>query len=466
MPQIERNEEQANVQVAESTPIYYGWIIVGACFVIIALVSPIISSFSVFYVAVLQDFHWSRGSTAIALSLHLVIGGIASPFAGDLIDRYGPRRVMPIGALLTASALMWLSQSTALWHFYIAFGVIAAIGSVMLHIVPLTTIVSHWFVRNRGTAIGIVAAGSGVGQLSLPLLQYLISRIGWRNSYFLLGLAILVIPTALIWLFLYSHPADRGLSSDDEMKPRRKRKIVEVVVEAEGEVLERKRGIMRKGEVVILDKEWAEKEWTVGKAVRTFRFWALTLVMAMFAAGFFLISVHLVAYLTDKRYSPVMAASVMGLQGLINVVGKFVGGVLCDRIGREKTLTLSIAIFVGCIVLLNIGGIVFSPLAIYTFTIFYGMGYGMALPALMASAADLFQGKHFGAILGVMILGGFTGGAIGTWMGGYFFDLTQAYQVNFWVAALVMLISAGLIWKARPSRVRLIVPASSITKNH
>jgi MFS family permease len=364
---------------------------------------------------------------------------------------------MPIGALLTASALMWLSQSTALWHFYVAFGVVAAIGSVMLHIVPLTTIISNWFIRNRGTAIGIVAAGSGVGQLSLPLLQYLISRIGWRNTYFLLGAAILVIPTTLIWLFLYGRPEDRGLSSDDEMSLRRKRQSVDVILEAGGKVLERKQGIIRKREVVILDKEWAEREWTVGKAVRTFRFWALTLVIAMFAAGFFLISVHLVAYLTDKRYSPVMAASVVGLQGLINVIGKFVGGVLCDRIGREKTLTFSIAIFIACIVLLNIGGLFFSPLAIYAFTIFYGMGYGMALPALMTSAADLFQGKHFGAILGVMIFGGFFGGAIGTWLGGYFFDLTHAYQVNFWVAGLAMVVSAALIWKARPSRVRLVM---------
>jgi MFS family permease len=137
-----------------------------------------------------------------------------------------------------------------------------------------------------------------------------------------------------------------------------------------------------------------------------------------------------------------------------------VGGLLCDRIGREKTLTLSIIIFISCIVLLNIGGVIFSPLAIYAFTVLYGMGYGMALPALMASAADLFQGKHFGSILGVMILGGFTGGAVGTWLGGYFFDLTNAYQVNFWVAGLVMLISGALIWKARPSRVRLVVSAA------
>jgi MFS family permease len=457
-----REAEEAEARVIEqpahsSGRIYYGWVVVAASFVVIALISPLIASFPLFYVAVLQDFNWSRGSTAIAMSLHLVLGGLAAPLAGGLIDRYGPRKVMPAGALITGGALLWLSRSTAMWEFYVGFGVVAAVGSSLLHVVPLTTVISNWFVRNRGTAIGVVTAGSGAGQLVLlPMLQYLITNLGWRNSYLALGIAILTIPSVLIWLFLYSRPSDRGLSSDEEMIPRRKRKKVNVVIEEDGQEIARKAGIIRKSEVIILDQEWAEKDWTVGKATRTFRFWALTLVMAMFAAGFFLISVHLVAYLTDKGYSADLASVVVALQGFINIGGKFFGGFLCDRIGREKTLTLSIAIFVACIVLLNMGGFITSSVIIYAFAVLYGLGYGMALPALMASASDLFQGRHFGAILGVFILGGYFGGAIGTWMGGHFFDLTQAYQVNFLVAALAMFISAALIWKARPGRVRFV----------
>jgi MFS family permease len=440
--------------------IYYGWVVVAACFVVLALNAPLLASFSMFYVPVLNEFHWSRGSTAIAVAIHLVVSGLAGPFAGGLVDRYQARRVMPVGAIVMGGALVWLSQSTALWHFYVAFGVVAAIGSALIHITPLTTIVSNWFVRHRGTAIGIVSAGSGAGQLILlPLLQYLIDHIGWRRSYLVLGVLILVIPTALIWLFLHNRPEDRGLSAEAEMQPRRQRPRVDVVVEEDGRVIERKTGFIRKNEVIILDQEWAETDWTIRKAVRTFRFWALTVVTAMFATGFFLISVHLVAYLVDKGYSSILAASIMGFQGFINIAGKFVGGLLCDRIGREKTLTFSVATFIACIVLLNVGGVVVSPALIYVFAIFYGLGYGMALPALITSAADLFQGKHFGSILGVIILGGFIGGALGSWMGGYFFDLTQNYRVNFWVAAVVMVISGLLIWRARPSRVRLVTSA-------
>ncbi|MGH9901024.1 MAG: MFS transporter [Pyrinomonadaceae bacterium] len=460
---MEQSDVRSEAPAARAAgPVYYGWVVVAVCFAVMTLISPVVAAFSIFYVAVIRDLGWSRGDTAIAMSIYLVVNGLAAPFAGGLIDRYGPRKVMPVGALVTAGALAWLSQVTALWQLYVAFGVIAAAGCAMLHIVPLTTVVSQWFVRNRGTAIGIVAAGQGVGQVLMPLLQYLIDQFGWRGAYLVLGAVILTVPTTLVLLFLDRRPEDRGLSVEDETGLVRARGKVASGDGAEKAPAGPKAEAARKREVVILDREWAGTAWTVGKAVKTFRFWALTSVMALFAAGFLMISVQLVAYLTEKGYSPVVAASVVSLQGLVNVVGRFAGGTLSDRIGREKTLTLSVSSFIVCLLLLNAAGSSVGPAVIYAFAIFYGMGSGMTLPALMASAADLFQGKHFGSILGVITLGGFSGGAVGAWLGGYFFDLTQAYLVNFLAAGAVMIVSASLMWKARPGRVRFvrIAPAS------
>ena len=437
--------------------LYYGWVVLTVCVTVIAVISPVIPSFSLFYVAVLKDFAWNRGSMAMAMSIHLVLTGAASPLAGALIDRFDPRRVMPFGALITGVALIWLSRGATLWHFYLAFGVLAAIGTAMLHIVPLTTIVSNWFVVNRGTAIGIVTAGSGAGQLFLlPLIEYLIHRVGWRNTYLALGAMIMVIPSALILLFLYRRPEDRGLSAENETGPKQKHTPIRPQAQENTGP-----NVSPDKDLVIFDKNWAETDWTIGKAIHTFRFWAIALVMAMFGAGFFITSVHLVAYLLDKGYSSILAASVVGLQGFITIIGTIVGGTLSDRIGREKTLTVSIAVFISCIVLLNICGVIQSSILVYAFAVLYGMGYGMAQPALMASAADLFEGQHFGSILGIIILGAFGGGAIGTWLGGYFFDLTQGYQINFLVAAATMLVSAGLIWIARPGRVRIVRTAQA-----
>ncbi|HLE61962.1 MAG TPA: MFS transporter, partial [Pyrinomonadaceae bacterium] len=298
------DREKLGTYAHAATKLYYGWVIVAVCFVVLGLISLVISSFPLFYVPVLQNFNWSRGSTAIMMSIYLIVSGITAPFAGGLIDRFGPRRVMPLGAFATGCAMLWLSRSTALWHFYVAFGVIAALGSAMLYIVPVTAIVSNWFVRHRGTAIGIVTASPGTSQLLLlPPLQFLINRIGWRSSYLVLGAVILLIPTILIRLLLYGRPSDRGLSVEDEMGLRKRTRGDPTPVE-EGQKPR------RRTELVILDKVWAETDWTIGKAVRTFRFWALTLMMATFTIGFFLISVHLVAFLTDKGYSSLVAASV------------------------------------------------------------------------------------------------------------------------------------------------------------
>ncbi len=435
--------------------IYYGWIVVATCFIVIALVAPLVASFSIFQVPVLDEFKWSRGSFAIALSIHLSFAGIAAPFAGGLIDRFGPRRVMPIGALLTALALILMSRSTSIWHFYVAYGLMAAAGSSLLQHVPLTTLLANWFVRHRGAAIGIVSAGSGAGQLALlSLMQLLIKNIGWRQTYLVFGLTILAIPTTLILLFLHTRPEDRGLSIEDELGRRHGHDEAGVMAETGREESEQSNRGGRRSEMVILDKKWVEVDWALGKASRTFRFWALTIVMALFSAGLLLVSVQLVAYLGDKGYGPILIASVVGIQGGLNMLGEFIGGFLCDRIGREKTLTLSLVIFVAGIVLLNLAGIFINPALVYVFTLFYGLGFGMAVPTLMISASDLFQGKHFGSILGVIVLGGYFGGAIGAWLSGRLFDLTHAYQVNFLIAGLAMLISAALIWKARPGSVR------------
>jgi MFS family permease len=436
--------------------IYYGWIVVAACFLVIAPVMPLmLPSFGIFQVPILDEFHWDRGDFAIALAIHMVFSGLAAPVAGGLIDRFGPRRVMPVGALMTALALILMSRGGALWHFYVAFGLMAAAGSSLLQIVPLTTLVSNWFARHRGTAIGIVSAGTGAGQLALlPMVKLLIDQIGWRHTYLFFGLVILVIPTTLILLFLHTRPEDRGLSIEDESGRRRGRDEADAKTEAGGGKPEQGNRGGGQTEVVILNKEWAEVAWTLGKASRTFRFWTLALVMTIFSAGMLLVSVQLVAYLGDKGYSSIIVASFLFLQGALNMAGEFFGGFLCDRIGREKTLTLSLFSFCAGIGFLNLAGVVSSPTLVYVFTLFYGIGQGMVAPALMTSASDLFQGKHFGSILGMIFLGGYFGGAFGAWLGGRLFDLTGAYQVNFLISVLAMLVSAALIWWVRPGSVR------------
>lgn len=413
------------------------------------LAAPLLASFSIFYVALLNDLKWSRADTALALAIFMVVTGLAGPVSGWLFDRYKPKWVMSIGTISTALALLWLSQIEAQWEFYLAYGVLASAGSALIHIVPLTSIVSKWFIRHRGLAIGIVTGGQGVGQVCMPILQYAIDHIGWRQTYLIIGALLLFVPTTLIVLFLERRPEDRGLTLVDERLPWHGTRPTDAIdpslVKAE-----------RRRDVIVVDPDWAGIDWTVGKAVRTSRFWTLTTLMALFATGFMMMAVQLAAYLTDKGYSSLLAASVIGLQGLINIFGRFLGGLMSDYIGREKTLTLSVTSSVICLVLLYICGLIISPFLVYVFSIFYGVGSGMTLPVLMAAAGDIFQGRNLGSIIGVLMIGGFAGGALGVWGGGYLYDVTKSYEAMFIVAGAVMIASGALIWKARPSQVRIV----------
>jgi MFS family permease len=129
---------------------------------------------------------------------------------------------------------------------------------------------------------------------------------------------------------------------------------------------------------------------------------------------------------------------------------------LSDRIGREKAVSLSAAIFILFLALLYAAGVVKSPPLVYAAAVLYGIGGAMPLPALMAATGDIFQGRHLGAIIGVIMLGGFVGGAFGAWLGGQLFDLTHSYDAHFTLTVLVTLASAALIWRARPSQVRAV----------
>jgi MFS family permease len=419
--------------------IHYGWLVVAVAFVTVSLVSPIGTTFQLFYQALKEQYHWSHASISGIYGLHQFLNGAISPLVGWLLDRYGPRRTMPVGALILGSGLALSSQVSALWQLYLTFGVVAAIGVAMLQSVPNTAVVSNWFTRNRGTAIGLALSGSGLGQLWLtPVTQWLILHFGWRYTLVLTASLIVVVPTTLILAFFYHKPSDRGL------KP---------VGETEEELRKAKR------QVILVDKEWAQTVWIPSRAVRTYRFWALALMTLVFSFGYFLIAAQLFV-LTQEfetfQAQSVVVALIIGAQGLNKGAAKFLGGLVSDHLGREKTMTISVGLIIVGIFVLNVLQSAPSMWLLFVAIFIYGMGYGFCLTTMMAAYADLFQGPRFGAILGYLTLGGLVGAALGTGAGGYLRDVTGGYQASFLVAALAFATSVALVWAARPGKVRVV----------
>ncbi len=429
------------MQPVNKSKLYYGWYIVAVVFVCMLLAYGIRMSFSVFFVAMVEDFGWTRAETAGMFSINMVVYGLSSVLGGYLIDRFGGRKVFPVGGLLLAAVLLAMSRATALWHFYILYGVVLGLILSSMGYVAFTTVLSPWFSRLRGAAMGIALTGSSAASLLTIFSQYLISATSWRGSFQMLGLAVLVIFVPISAIVLRRRPEDIGLVPDGEASTRQSKES---------------RPVSLSEEERIVNKKWASTPWTLSKAMRTFPFWGIFLEQFLIATAGSIIIVHQVAYSVGLGFSKIFAATIFGLTGVFSMLGIF-GGALSDRLGRERAYVCgNIGLILSLSILLATGNIV-QPWMLFLFTITYGISRGINAPLYGAITADLFQGKKLGTIMGVINLGFGLGSGLGSWLAGFIFDLTKSYSLAFLLAISTYSIAIAVIWLVvAPRRVRRV----------
>jgi MFS family permease len=423
-----------------SPRIFYGWIIVAVSFVTLFLVVGTRFSLGIFYVAILEEYGWTRGETAGAFSTMMVVHAVFSLVVGLLFDWLGPRKLFPLGGLAIAIGFAACSQIRSIWQLYLFLGGIAAMGVSTLAFVPHMALVPNWFVRRRGTATGIVYAGIGTGQLALaPLIQSMVSSIGWRAAFLVLAALIALVVVPLTAIFQRRRPADLGLHPDG-IPPAETRPIA-----ADSHASR-----------PCLPTRTAEKaeEWTVFQAMRTPQFWLLMVTGTGLGMNLNTLMVHQLAFLTDVGYSKLLGASLLGAVGGLRSLGGMSLGSLSDRVGRETAYSIgSVAAFLGVTLLISIHD-TSQPWRLYLFVIMYGLGYGALGPVYAAATADLFPGRHLGTILGVLEAGYGMGGALGAYLAGYLFDVLGHYTLSFSIVLGAIALSCASLWLAAPRRVR------------
>jgi MFS family permease len=183
-----------------------GWSVLVVAFLVMAFGFALRNSFSVFYPAIVEDYGWTRGNTAMMFSLSILVYGLFSPVAGSLVDRFKPQYLVAGGALALGGGFALCGLGTAEWQFYLLFGVLAAVGVSFVGVTVLGAVVTPWFPHHRGMVFGVLAAGFGVSLVSASVVQYLISTQGWRNAYFITGLSFAAVMTPLVLLFLRRVP--------------------------------------------------------------------------------------------------------------------------------------------------------------------------------------------------------------------------------------------------------------------
>jgi MFS family permease len=415
-------------------PFFYGWIVVAVTFVTMGIGVNARTSFSLLFSPIVDEFGWERGLTAGAFSFGFVISAIFSPLIGRLMDRTGPRVVMEVGVLLMAAGFLLAPLTSQPWHLYLTIGALVGAGSVCLGYSGQSLFLPNWFARKRGLAIGIAFAGVGIGSVTLlPWVQALIEQAGWRTACWTLGLVILFV-LAPINLLLRKRPQDLGLQPDGDAAPAA--------------------GVTRASNIV--DPVWAATDWTLGRALRTSRFWWLALAYFCGLYAWYAVQIHQTKYLVEIGFSATAAAWALGFVSLVGIPGQIWLGHLSDRIGREWIWSIASAGFAACyLALIALEHAPSLPL-LYLMVFVQGfLGYGFT-SVIGALAMELFEGKHFGSIYGTLTLASLGGGAAGPWITGVIHDRTDSYALAFWIGVALSLVSIVTIWLAAPRKVRAV----------
>lgn len=410
------------------SPFYYGWIIVGIAILAMTLIYGTRHSFSVFFPPILDEFGWSRGSTAVMLSLNLLVYGLVAPVAGTLGDRWKPTWVMMIGVTIVGLATAGCAFADELWQFYLLFGILMPLGTSFCGWPLLAPALANWFSRRRGLAIAIGQAGGGVSFTFGIFVEFVISQTGWRFAYLVVAGVLVALIIPLYFFFFHYRPEAKGLRAygSDKVPPP---------PEPDGAAAE---------------VPASHDDWTLGKAMRTYQLWLLLASKSLYwGIGTYAVLAHQVKFAQDVGYSSAFAASIFALFGVFMIVGQLSAS-MSDWIGREKTVTLATVLSVSAVLaLLSVDGTGQSWL-MYFYAVCFGIGAGLYTPMGFVGAADFFHGRHFGAISGSVLTGMGIGGAFGPWLGGYVFDITGSYTSAFILAISCFSVAGIFYWIAAP----------------
>jgi OFA family oxalate/formate antiporter-like MFS transporter len=391
-------------------------------------------SFGIFLEPLEEDFGWSRALISGAASLFMFSRGALAILTGWVTDRHGPRIIVAIGGFFLGLGLILTSQISAAWQLYLFYGLMGGFG-LSVAFAPLMATASRWFVSKRGLAIGIVAAGIGMGTVVIsPLAEYLIATYeGWSQPYIILGLLalIIIIPGALL---LRRSPEEKGLLPLGKSETIARDEENSSIVKKEDGLIPERAGLS------LIDAAHTRAFWLL---LAIIIFWSICVQMTM---------IHIYPHTTDLGITREVAVNFLVVIGIFSIIGRLVMGAVSDRLGGKRTLIICLALqTLAMFWLLGATDI----WMLYLFAAVFGFAYGGCVPQLPVIAGEIFELKSIGAIVGVQMVGVAIGGAIGPVLGGYVFDVTQSYYFAFMISGICTIIALILLAFIRaPKKIR------------
>jgi len=374
-------------------------------------------TFGIFFKPVATEFGWSRAMTAGAFSTGIVFRGLLNMVTGRLTDKYGPRIVVTACGLLLGTGYLLMSQISSIWQLYFFYGILVGAGMSGAWIPPLST-VARWFEKRRGLAIGMAAAGEGIGILILaPVVRWLISTYAWRSSYIVVGtIAMVLVITAA--QFLRRDPSQMGLLPYGNKTVKKQSSNLEAV------------GL------------------SFQQAIHTREFWLLCAVYFCFLFCLNTILAHIVIHAIGLGISATSAANILAIIGGTSIIGRLVMGVFADRAGSKSAIIIGLTILTMALLWLQLASVVWM---FYLFAAIFGFPFGGLLVSFPLITAERFGLTSHGTIFGAISLSAIMGGALGPVLVGRIFDITSSYQLGFLICIALSAIGFILALFSRPT---------------
>ncbi len=408
--------------------IFYGWWIVLATNLICLLgFGTWLYSFGVFFKPMMNEFGWTRAMTSGAASLRSIEGGVAGPVVGWAVDKYGARRVIMFGGIVSGLGFVMMPFVNSLVGFYIAYGIVVSIGMSAMLYLPAFTVIAKWFTRKLSRALAVLSLGAGLGGLiCAPAAALVISHFGWRTAFLGIGILIwvVVIPLSLV---VRERPEDMGLRPD-------------------GDPPDQDSDPGRQGEPA---SAAASSDYTLKQALASSAFWIIALTFFFSSLSHSVVFVHAIPALTDAGISAEMAAFSVGLLTVVSIAGRLSFGYLGDFVDKRYLFLFAYILQGGGVLILMIAQ---EMRTVYLFVAVFGVGFGATVPLLASIRADYFGRAALGKIQGFMSPVTMVAGATGPVSAGYLFDTTGSYDSAFLAVGLLTIAGGFVILLAKPHR--------------
>ncbi|UUZ81982.1 MFS transporter [Paenibacillus sp. P26] len=401
---------------AASSKFHYGWVVVLITFVTLLVSAGIRSMPSILMLPFEKEFGWSRGGISSVVSVGIFLYGMVGPFSAALLERFGIRRMMVVSLAVLAASLSITPMMTSLWQFEILWGFVAGLGTGMMANVLGVTVTNHWFVKRKGLVVGMLTASAATGRLLfLPLLAKITVDVGWRYAIYT-AVAVMVLLLIVVAIWMRNHPYDKGLAPYGEQ---------ELVKPAP-----------------FLGHLFLAPLQALRSGLGSKTFWSLA--GTFFFCGFStngLIGTHLIPACGDHGIPEVMAAGLLALMGLFDLVGTTLSGWLSDRFDSRWSLFWYYGLR-GLSLLFLPYALDATPAALMVFSVFYGLDWIATVPPTVRLAGKEFGKEKAGMIFGWVVVFHQIGASATAYGAGAVRDWLGSYTVPFVAAGLVCLVAS------------------------